>query len=135
MRNRVFALAAVMWLVSAAWSIPLTAGPQAPSPSGAAVAHPSSEHGAVVTKYCVTCHNERTKTGGLTLDKMDMSNVGAGADVWEKVVRKVRVGMMPPQGAPRPDQDTAHALVSCLTTALDRAAAAKPNPGRGWFTG
>src|SRR5262249_23389462 len=83
-----------------------------------------------VDKYCVTCHNERTKTAGLALDGLDMSNVASGADVWEKVVRKVRVGMMPPQGAPRPDQETAHALVAALTTSLDQAWSAKPNPGR-----
>jgi hypothetical protein len=64
------------------------------------------------------------------LDKMDLSNIPAGAGVWEKAVRKVRVGMMPPQGAARPDPETQHALVSWLTTELDRAAASKPNPGR-----
>jgi mono/diheme cytochrome c family protein len=130
MRNRVLALAAVMWLVSAAWSIPLTAGAQAPSPSVAAVAHPSIDYGAVVTKYCVTCHNDRAKTGGLTLEKIDLTNVGAEADVLERVVRKVRVGMMPPQGSPQPDRDARAALVSWLTTSLDQSAGAHPNPGR-----
>jgi cytochrome c5 len=101
------------------------------SPQQPAAAHSVTDYRAVVDRYCVTCHNERTKTGGLTLDEIDLSNVPAGADVWEKVVRKVRVGMMPPQGAPRPDQDTAHALVSFLTTELDRAWLSKPNPGRG----
>jgi hypothetical protein len=64
------------------------------------------------------------------LDKMDLSSVAAAADVWEKVVRKLRVGMMPPQGAPRPDQATRDALVTWLGTTLDRAAVATPNPGR-----
>jgi hypothetical protein len=64
------------------------------------------------------------------LDKLDASDVSTGADQWEKVVRKVRVGMMPPAGAPRPDPDTRAALVASLTQELDRAAAAHPNPGR-----
>ncbi len=85
---------------------------------------------AVVNKFCVSCHNERAKTAGLMLDTMDYANVGAGAETWEKVVRKVRVGMMPPQGAPQPDEKTRRELISTLTTALDAAAVAHPNPGR-----
>jgi len=130
MRNRVAALAVLMWITSAVWSAPLTAGPQAPVRPAAAAAHSSAEYGAAITKYCVTCHNDRAKTGGLTLEKMDLGNLGAGADVWERVVRKVRVGMMPPQGSPQPDRDTRAGLVSWLTTSLDRAALANPNPGR-----
>ena len=59
---------------------------------------------ALVTRYCVTCHNERVKTAGLMLDKMDLDRVPEGAETWEKVVRKLRGGMMPPLGTPRPDQ-------------------------------
>src|SRR5439155_730463 len=79
--------------------------------------------------YCVSCHNERSKTAGLMLDKLDMTNLAADADTWEKAVRKLRVGMMPPQGAPQPDAATRQALVSWLTTQLDLAAANHPNPG------
>jgi len=132
MNGRVCVVAASFWAVSVLWTVPQAAGPRvARASQQPAVSHPTAEYRAVLDKYCVTCHNERTKTAGLMLDKTDVSNVPAGADVWEKVVRKVRVGMMPPQGAPRPDQETAHALVSFLTTELDRAALAKPNPGRG----
>jgi mono/diheme cytochrome c family protein len=130
MRNRVLALAAVIWVASAAWSIPLTAGPQASPASAATAAHSHIEYGAVITKYCVSCHNDRAKTGGLTLEKIDLTDVGAGADVLERVVRKVRVGMMPPQGSPQPDRETRAALVSWLTTSLDQSAGAHPNPGR-----
>ena len=84
---------------------------------------------ALLDRYCVTCHNERLRTAGLALDEMDLAQVGDGAQVWEKVVRKLRTGMMPPAGRPRPDQAVLHAFVSSLETALDRAAAAKPNPG------
>jgi cytochrome c551/c552 len=85
---------------------------------------------ATLDEYCVTCHNQQSKTAGLMLDKLDLANVAADADAWERVVRKVRVGMMPPQGNPRPDEATQKALVASLETALDKAAAAKPNPGR-----
>jgi mono/diheme cytochrome c family protein len=129
MPKRVWALAVLVWVVSAAWSVPLAAGPQA-SARPAVVSSTTTDYGTVVTKYCVTCHNERAKIGGLTLDKMDVSDPGAGADVWERVVRKVRVGMMPPQGSPQPDQETRAALVSWLTTSLDKSASAHPNPGR-----
>jgi mono/diheme cytochrome c family protein len=129
MPKRVWTLAVLVWVASAAWSVPLAAGRQA-SARPAVVSSTTSDYGTVVTKYCVTCHNERAKIGGLTLDKMDVSDPGAGADVWERVVRKVRVGMMPPQGSPQPDQETRAALVSWLTTSLDKSASAHPNPGR-----
>jgi hypothetical protein len=115
----------------------LSAVPRAAGPAAAggvpqtASAHSPAEYRAVLDKYCVTCHNERTKTAGLALEKLDLSDVAGAADIWEKVVRKVRVGMMPPQGAPRPDQETAHALVTALATSLDQSWLAKPNPGRG----
>ena len=84
---------------------------------------------ALLNTYCITCHNERAKTGGLTLDKLDIQHVGENAETWEKVVRKLRSGMMPPSGARRPDRATLDGFVTSLESALDRAAAAKPNPG------
>ena len=60
-------------------------------------------HREVFDKYCVTCHNQRLKTGGLTLDTLNVDNVPAHAEVWEKVIRKLRSGSMPPAGMPRPD--------------------------------
>jgi mono/diheme cytochrome c family protein len=85
---------------------------------------------AVLDRYCVTCHNSRTRTGGLALDTADVARVAADAVTWEKVVRKVRARMMPPPGMPRPDEATYDALAAHLEGALDRAAAARPNPGR-----
>ena len=85
---------------------------------------------SAVDKYCVTCHNQRLKTGGLTLDTPDLANVAAHPDVWEKVIRKVEAGMMPPAGVPRPDAAARRALVANLEGVLDRAAKASPNPGR-----
>ncbi len=85
---------------------------------------------AVLTRYCVTCHNERLKTAGLMLDTLDVTNVGPHADRWEQVVRKLRAGSMPPPGAPRPDPATYRALAGSLEQALDRVAADHPNPGK-----
>jgi hypothetical protein len=85
---------------------------------------------ALLDQYCVTCHNQKLKTGGLELDKVDVQNVGPNAETWEKVVRKVRAGMMPPAGARRPDRAALDAFAGAVETVLDRAAAANPNPGR-----
>ena len=88
---------------------------------------------AVLDKYCVTCHSQTAKEKGLVpiaLDKLDLSHIGSDAEIWEKVVRKVNAGVMPPPGAPHPDKAASETLTSWLTTELDRAALANPNPGR-----
>jgi len=85
---------------------------------------------ALLDTYCVTCHNQRTKTAGLTFDTMDLARLPEHADVWEKTVRKLRGGMMPPPGVRRPDQASVDSVVSWLEGSLDEAAAAHPNPGR-----
>src|SRR5438093_737259 len=90
----------------------------------------STEHRALIDKYCVTCHSQRTKTAGLTLETTNLANVPAPSDIWEKVIRKLRAEMMPPVGAPHPDEGQLNALVTFLETSLDKWAAAHPNPGR-----
>lgn len=109
---------------SAVWSVPEAAGPQVVSPQST-----GNDYGAVLNQDRVTCHNERLKTSGLMLDKASLSNVAAEGEVWEKVVRKLRAGTMPPQGSRRPDRQTYDGLIASLEAALDRAAAASPNPG------
>ena len=99
-------------------------------PSSSPAPPPASPHRAVLNRYCVTCHNEKLKTAGLLLDQMNVEHVSDGAPVWEKVVRKLRTGAMPPPGLPRPDAATYNSLATYLETALDREDAAKPNPGR-----
>src|SRR5579863_9348148 len=84
---------------------------------------------AVLNKYCVTCHSAKLHTGGLSLQDVDLNNVPAAAETWEKVIRKLRTGSMPPQGMPRPDGPATDALASFFEISLNRAAAAKPNPG------
>lgn len=85
---------------------------------------------ALVTRYCVTCHNERAKTGGLSLETLSVASVGQQPDVWEKVVQKLHGSLMPPPDRPRPDRATLKNLLSYLEASLDRAADAKPDPGR-----
>jgi hypothetical protein len=86
-------------------------------------------HGQVITQYCVGCHNERALAGGLALDRVDASKVSAAPEAWEKVLRKMRTGAMPPQGVKRPDARVYDELVGWLEGELDRAATAAPNPG------
>jgi Protein of unknown function (DUF1592)/Protein of unknown function (DUF1588)/Protein of unknown function (DUF1587)/Protein of unknown function (DUF1585)/Protein of unknown function (DUF1595)/Planctomycete cytochrome C len=85
---------------------------------------------ALLNQYCITCHNQKLKTGGLELDKLDLSHPAPNAETWEKVIRKLRAGMMPPAGANRPDRKTLDALATNIETALDQTAKANPNPGR-----
>ena len=80
----------------------------------------------LIDQYCVSCHNEKLKTAGLMLDKTDPAHVGQDAQVWEKVVRKLRAGIMPPAGLPRPDAATYEALTVSLENDLDRASASHP---------
>ena len=84
---------------------------------------------ALLDQYCVTCHSQKLKTGGLSLQGADLTDVPKGAETWEKVIRKLRVGAMPPQGMPRPDKASLDGLASFFETALGRGYSAKPNPG------
>ena len=97
-------------------------GAQAPSPA----ANPRQ----FLDTYCVACHNQKLRTAGLALDNLDVTKAGANAEVWERVIAKLRAGSMPPPGSPRPDAATYHAVASSLENEIDRAWAASPNPGR-----
>ena len=84
----------------------------------------------VVTHYCVNCHDPDVKKGGLDLETINQAPVSQNPEVWEKVVRKLRVRQMPPLGKERPNDRTYDSVVAELSTTLDREAAARPNPGR-----
>ena len=84
---------------------------------------------ALVDKYCVTCHNARTLSGNLSLAGLDVSTPGDRPETFEKVIRKVRAGLMPPAGMPRPERATLDGFAASLESKLDRAAALSPNPG------
>jgi cytochrome c551/c552 len=81
------------------------------------------------TQYCIGCHNDKLKTAGVSLSAVQTADVASGAATWERVLRKVRTGEMPPLNLPAPDASTRAALVDWLEAQLDRAAVAKPNPG------
>ncbi len=83
-----------------------------------------------IGEHCIACHNEALLTAGLTLQDIDVTDVAADTDVWEKVLFKLGTGQMPPMGMPRPDPASTGAIVSWLETSLDRAAEANPDPGR-----
>jgi mono/diheme cytochrome c family protein len=125
---RLLALGVVVW-VAAITSGGLGAVDQSTAPPQPTATTPSPQR-AVLDRYCVTCHNTRLNTANLALDTLDLSAVGEHAEVWEKVVRKLRGGLMPPAGARRPDQATQDSLVTWLETQLDASAARHPNPGR-----
>ena len=124
-----FASAGILLML---FAVPQAVGPQA-APAQTVAAAPDSSPASfrpVVDKYCISCHNERLKTGGLVLEGLDLANVPAHADVWEKAIRKLKGNMMPPAGAPRPEAATLSGLATSLASTLDRAALAHPNPGR-----
>ena len=110
----------VAWLIVAAF---VTAAPaQAPQVE--------VDGRALVQDYCLSCHNDRTRTGGLSLDGVDPDHPEHDAATFEQVILKLRTGMMPPEGRPRPEPPVIAAFIDQLETRLDRAAAAAPNPGR-----
>jgi len=130
-RPAVFALVIGGWMAVALSSVYTSA----PAPGqGLAPREPERVEGAEVKalldKYCVTCHSQRLHTAGLVLEGIDVANPAAGAELWERVIAKLRAQSMPPAGMPRPDAATYHAIAGSLEAAIDRAWAASPNPGR-----
>lgn len=99
-----------------------------PAPQAEVDLSPSQAR-TLIDQYCVTCHNQTANTGGLSLDTKDVTAVGPDARAWEAVVRKLRTGMMPPRGAPRPERPMLDGLATRLEAQLDRAAALDPDPG------
>ena len=144
-------VASLAILALAAGSPVAGAEPRVPA-TGAGAGQATAEGGAdtaahrvLLDRYCVTCHNQRVVTGqgrpasplvgqlravGLALDTLDVADVGGRADAWEKVVRKVRGGVMPPAGRPRPEAAVLDGFLDWLEGELDRAWAADPDPGR-----
>src|SRR5688572_858532 len=106
---------------------------QVPARASAPAADEATQHAAVIKQYCAGCHNGRVSTSatasGVVFDTIDLGNIGADAAMWERVVRKLRAGAMPPPGVPHPDSAAQQALLSWLERRLD-AAGNPPNPGR-----
>ena len=138
MKNGLLVVSRTAIVVTALVANSQAAGPQTakPTSSDARTASASTQR-TVLDRYCVTCHNTRSKAAGLeaarklTLDQLDLLHVDEHADVWETVVRKLRAGMMPPSGARRPDQATRHALIAWLGGELDKLRFRKLTPWEG----
>src|SRR5262245_20277332 len=103
-----------------------TSTQQAPA---AAAPQTSGLDRALPNQYCITCHNQRAKTGGLAIDTLDFEHLEKNAETWEKVVRKIKTGMMPPSGVRRPDRSVLDAFANEIEKRLDAFAALSPNPG------
>jgi mono/diheme cytochrome c family protein len=123
-------LAAIMAIagVSSTLTEPLRAAGQ--SQAAPALEKDAAAHRQLLTRYCVSCHSDRLKTGGLSLQSINLDDVAQHAEVLEKVFRKLRAGAMPPTGLPRPDPAASAAFTAWLEGELDRAAARSLNPGR-----
>ncbi len=104
----------------------------APAPTPAAAILSAADLNGTVTRYCGNCHNDSDMTGELSLDKFDVANAANHAATAEKMVRKLRAGMMPPKDSPQPDAATRLSLVTALESSLD-AAGVTPNPGHRTF--
>ena len=108
-------------LAGAAAALLVAAAPQAQTAQ--------DRHRATLDQYCVTCHNDRLKTSNLSLEKLDLATIGDHPDIWERVVRKLRAGVMPPPDVRRPALAEYDALRDFLEAELDKKAATRVNPG------
>jgi mono/diheme cytochrome c family protein len=125
---------AIALIVAAAMAVTAgTAAARAQSSRATQSGGDLSEYTAVLQQYCVGCHNSRNRSADLALDSLDVANPAAHPEIWEKVVRKLRTGAMPPAGMPRPDDATYDSLASRLESALDTAAGRRPQPGAPWL--
>ena len=123
----VLAFAGALLLPGAAHAGGQSAGPAgAPPPVPAAE---TAEYRTVLDRYCTACHSDRLRTAGLTLQSLDLAHLGAGAETWEKIIRKLRAREMPPPRRPRPDEETYARFVDWIEGELDAAALENPNPG------
>jgi Protein of unknown function (DUF1592)/Protein of unknown function (DUF1588)/Protein of unknown function (DUF1587)/Protein of unknown function (DUF1585)/Protein of unknown function (DUF1595) len=125
--TRILVSACIVFLVIASTIATTSArAPQASAPASRTASLPDS---AFLKQYCITCHNDRIKAGSLVLETINVASVDDTIEVWEKVVRKLRTGMMPPRNAPKPPAAVADAFTAALESSLDRAAARRPDPG------
>ena len=107
-----------------------TQSAQFPSPSLTPENSDGSVYRDLLTRYCIGCHNERLETAGLSLESVDPADVSNSLEVWEKVVRKLRTGTMPPSNRPQPPEEDRESLLSWLETSLDSVATSNPRAGR-----
>jgi hypothetical protein len=142
MRTRRVQAAVLVCAAALAWHMPrpdpradeVPAHPADPRSPTADAAIPVTELRSAVDRYCVVCHNSYVSTPatatGVVLDRADLNDPATDSAMWEKVIRKLRAGEMPPADMLRPDPPTYAALIGWLESQLDRAALERPNPGR-----
>jgi mono/diheme cytochrome c family protein len=130
MRSRAVLIAVIVYATAVVVSVPEARSQNPLADTTSSI----SRYQAVINQYCTSCHNERVKStataSGVMFDRFNLAKVSDHAEIWERVVRKLRTGTMPPQSAPRPDEAGYEALASWLEAELDKAAAAQPSPGR-----
>ena len=114
-------LAVVLAVAAVPAYLQIARSQQAAAVAATPVTSPASER-ALLDQYCVTCHNKRLQTGGLSLDQLDTATMHDHAETWEKVVRKLRAGMMPPSGMPRPDAPVLESMITFMEKELLTAA-------------
>jgi len=111
---------------AAALTVAMLAGCSEPPPEQAV-----AQHVELFGRYCTDCHNDAEAAGDMSLEGVTAADVAARPEVFEDVIRKLRGGLMPPPGEPRPGAEDAHALVVALERHLDATAATRgPEPGR-----
>jgi mono/diheme cytochrome c family protein len=122
---------ATLWIVLALSTVAVPSGAtqQEQSATPAASSSRAAAERALLDQYCVACHNDRRKTANLSLEQLDLATVGDHPELWEKVVRKLRAGVMPPPEIKRPPLPEYEALRDWLETEIDRKAATRVNPG------
>jgi mono/diheme cytochrome c family protein len=123
------AMAGLVGLAAAAGACRATTGGSAPAEAASGAAAAETTPGRFVARYCLDCHDEASKTGGLSLEAVDLTAPTTAAELRERVVRKLRHRQMPPLGEERPDEATYDAIAAQLEAALDREALAHPHPG------
>ena len=104
--------------------------PAAASPAASTAAPTTADHKKMLMQYCTACHNDKTKTAGMSVVPLNADNLQANQATWEKILRRVSLGEMPLRGAPRPPKERLDEFTHWLATTLDTQAAANPNPGR-----
>ena len=129
-KGRALSIAGGVILLSAIAPAIEAEAPQAPATATQRPMPDGSSTRAFLNTYCVTCHNQRLKTADLAFDTLDPSTPSDRAEIWEKVVRKVRTKTMPPQSARQPDGTAADSFVAAVERALDDASRVSPDPGR-----
>ena len=127
-RTVLFALVVSGYVAMAAARV--GSAPQQPAASPAGTPGQETLLRATLDTYCVTCHNQRLKTAGLTLDAIDAASPHTNPEIWEKVIARLRAGTMPPAGRPRPDAAAAQSIVAAIEADIDRAWLASPTTGR-----